>query len=378
MSMKSYTKTILYLFLASVICGSIHAQTKTDALQAILQQKIDSVRAAIDIPSMAFSCVLPSGEQISVASGMKPEQRMLAGSTGKTFFSSLALQLIKDGKLSLDEKVSIYLGKESWYNKIQNADAITIRQLMNHTSGVEEYYELGDFMQRLRNEPDKTWTPAECIAYTFGRPPLFVAGSAWSYADTNYLILGLVIEKLLKDDAYKVIQRNFISSNSLKNTEASVKRKLDNQVVGISGPSSPFGISGPVLVNGQMLINPQFEWAGGGYISNTIDLARWARIYYDASFLSDALRTEMRKGVPAKTGKNHEYGLGMQIRPSSLGVSYGHGGWFPGYLTEIDFFPDKKLAVAIQLSTDDFQKLKRGPRFYEMFFTTEVAKHLAP
>lgn len=375
--MKSHSKAILF-FLATLICGSTLAQNKASQLQTILQQKIDSVRAAIDIPSMAFSCILPSGEQVTVASGMKPEQRMLAGSTGKTFFASIALQLVKDGKLSLDEKVSNHLGKEIWYSKVQNAEAITIRQLMNHTSGIEEYYELGDFMQRLRNEPDKTWTPQECIGYTFDRPALFVPGTDWSYADTNYLVLGLMVEKILKDDAYKVIQRTIISPNALKNTEPSIKRKLDNQVVGISGPNSPFGITGAVLVNGQLIINPQMEWAGGGYISNTIDLARWAKIYYHADFLTEQIRTEMRKGVPAKTGKNHEYGLGMQIRPSTLGTSYGHGGWFPGYLTEMDFFPDKKIAVAIQLSTDDFQKLKRGPRFYEMFFTTVVAKQITP
>jgi D-alanyl-D-alanine carboxypeptidase len=368
----------LFLFLFIGFWGISVSQDKTDQLQLVLQQKIDSVRQAIDIPAMAFSCVLPSGKLISVASGMKPDQRMLAGSTGKTFFASVALQLVKEKKLLLDEKVATYLGKETWYSKVQNAETITIRQLMNHTAGIEEYYELGDFMQRLRNEPDKTWTPVECIGYTFERPPLFAAGTDWSYADTNYLILGLVIEKILKDDAYKVIQRNFITPNTLKNTEASVKRKLDNQVIGISGPKSPFGISGPVIINGQMIINPQMEWAGGGFISNTPDLARWARIYYDANFLTEAIRTEMRTGVPAKTGKNHAYGLGMQIRPSTLGTSYGHGGWFPGYLTEMDFFPDKNLAVAIQLSTDDFQKLKRAPRFYEMFFAAEVEKHLLP
>ena len=327
---------------------------------------------------MAFSCLLPSGELISVSSGMKPEQRMLAGSTGKTFFAAVALQLVKEGKLSLDDKVSTHLGKEAWYSRVQNAETITIRQLMNHTAGIDEYYELGNFMQLLRGNPDKTWTPEECIGYTLDRPPLFPAGTDWSYADTNYFILGLVLQKILKDDVYKVIVQKFITPNKLTNTEPSIKRRLDNQVVGISGPNSPFGITGPILVDGQMLINPQMEWAGGGFISNTLDLARWAKIYYDATFLSEQVRAEMRKGVPAKTGKNHEYSLGMQVRPSALGTSYGHGGWFPGYLTEMDFFPDKKLAVAIQLSTDDFQKLKRAPRFYEMFFAAEVIKHIQP
>jgi D-alanyl-D-alanine carboxypeptidase len=371
--MKS-VKTGALSFFFAIALTTIHAQSKVTQLQATLQFKIDSVRQAVGIPSMAFTCILPSGEMVSVASGMKTEERMLAGSTGKTFFAAVALKLVTEGKLSLDEKVSTYLGKESWFPKVQNAETITVRQLMNHTAGIEEYYELGDFIPRLRNEPDKTWTPQECISYTFGRPPLFVAGTDWSYADTNYLILGLVIEKILKEDAYKKIQQSILNPNVLKSTEPSIKRKLDKQVVGISGPTSPFGITGPILVDGKMLINPQMEWAGGGFISNTPDLARWAIIYYKADFLSEDVRSQMRKGVPAKTGKNHEYGLGMQIRPSTLGTSYGHGGWFPGYLTEMDFFPDKNLAVAIQMSTDDFQKLKRAPRFYEMFFAMIVSK----
>lgn len=359
-------------FLALTASG----QQNPEQLKIILQQKIDSVRQAINIPAMAFSCILPSGEQVTVASGMKPEQRMLAGSTGKTFFASLALRLINEGKLSLDDKVSTYLGKETWYARVQNAETITIRMLMNHTTGIEEYYELGNFMETLINNPDKKWTPEECISYTLGRPPLFPAGTDWSYADTNYLILGLVIQSITKKPAYQQIDEYFIKPHKLIYTEPSVKRELKDLVTGISGPNSPFKVSGPVLAGNKMLINPQMEWAGGGYISNTPDLARWARIFYDATGLSETVRNEMRSGTPAKTGKDHQYGLGMQIRPSPLGTSYGHGGWFPGYLTEMDYFPDKNLSVAVQLSTDDFQKLKRGPRFFEMFFANEVSRFL--
>lgn len=372
-------KPVLKFLLAIIFCVfafQSYSQKNTAQLKTILQQKIDSVRQAVDIPAMAFSCILPSGEQITVSSGMKPEQRMLAGSTGKTFFASLALKLVKEGKLSLDEKVKHYLGKEAWYSKVQNADTITVRMLMNHTTGIEEYYELGNFMEILRGNPDKQWTPEECISYTLGRPALFKAGTDWGYADTNYLILGLVVQSITKKDAYKQIDENFIKPNKLTATEPSVKRELKDLVMGMSGPRSPFGVTGPILVDNKMLINPQMEWAGGGYISNTIDLARWARIYYDAKWISDDLRKEMRAGVTAKTGRNHQYSLGMQIRPSTLGISYGHGGWFPGYLTEMDYFPDKNISAAIQLSSDDRQKLKSNARFFEMFFLNEVSKFL--
>lgn len=369
-------KLITCLVIAGLSSFTVFAQKTIDQLKTVLQQKIDSVRQAVDIPSMAFSCVLPSGEQISVSSGMKVEQRMLAGSTGKTFFASLALKLVKEGKLSLDEKVSHYLGKEPWYSKVQNAETITVRMLMNHTTGIEEYYGLGNFIETCISSPDKQWTPEECIGYTLGRPPLFAAGTDWGYADTNYLILGLVIQSVTKKDAYKQIDEYFIKPNKLAATEPSVKRDLKDLVTGVCGPQTPFKLTGPVLVDGKMRINPQIEWAGGGYISNTVDLARWARIYYHGAALSDEIRTQQRAGIAAKTGKSHQYGFGMQIRPSALGTSYGHGGWFPGYLTEMDYFPEKNLSVAIQLSTDDFQKIKRAPRFYEMFFATEVSKFL--
>lgn len=350
--------------------------THAQSVQAVLQQKIDSIRQAHDIPAMAFSCVLPSGELISVASGMKPEQRMLAGSTGKTFFAALALRLVSDSKLSLDEKVSHYLGSEPWYKQVQNAETITIRMLMNHTTGIEEYYELGSFMEHYLNEPDKMWTPQECISYTFGRPALFPAGTGWGYADTNYLVLGLVVESITKKEAYKQMQEGFIKPNKLIYTEPSIKRKLDNLVTGNSRPNSPFKLQGPVVADGKMIMNPQMEWAGGGYISNTPDLVRWVKIYYHADFLSEATRKEMRTGVAARTGKDHQYGLGMQIRPSPLGIGYGHGGWFPGYLTEMEYFPDYQLATAIQLATDDTPRMKRSARSFELFLAGEVLKKI--
>jgi len=363
---RKYSLTLLvFLFITTAY---------TQSLKEVLQQKIDSIRQAHDVPAMAFSCILPSGELISVASGMKPEQRMLAGSTGKTFFAALALRLVSEGKLHLDEKVSHYLGSEPWYKQVQNAEAITIRMLMNHTTGIEEYYELGNFMERYLNEPDKMWTPQECIGYTLNRPALFPAGTAWGYADTNYLVLGLVLESITKQEAYRQIQEEFIKPNKLIYTEPSIKRKLDNLVTGNSRPNSPFKLQGPVVADGKMIMNPQMEWAGGGYISNTPDLVRWVKIYYHADFLSEATRKEMRTGVAARTGKDHQYGLGMQIRPSPLGIGYGHGGWFPGYLTEMEYFPDHELATAIQLATDDTPRMKRSARSFELFFAGEVLK----
>jgi len=78
---------------------------------------------------------------------------------------------------------------------------------------------------------------------------------------------------------------------------------------------------------------------------------------------------DLLDAVPAKTGRGDKYGLGVQVRESQWGISYGHGGWFPGYFSEMEYFPEDKAAIAVQFNTDDFRKLKRRPRA----FVAEVA-----
>jgi len=367
--------TRLITLLISIFAGQL-AFSQTDALQQALQTKIDSIKENLGIPAMAFTCVLPDGVVVSVAAGMDVGERMLSGSTGKTFFAALALSEFSSRGISLDEKVSTFLSDDPWYNRIPNASTITLRSLLNHTSGIEEYYPLGDFISRLREEPQREWAPQELLAYVFDRQPLFAVGEGWSYADTNYILLGVVIEKLTGTSAFERIRSQFIARYELSNTEPSDKRKLSKLFAGQTSPKNVFGIDREMVKDGELVINPQFEWAGGGFVSNTQDLAKWARIYYLAEFLPEATRLEMRKGVDARTGRQHQYGLAMQIRPSTIGTSYGHGGWFPGYLTEIDFFPERNLSVAIQIGTDDFATLKRGARYYEMFLVGEVVKYL--
>ena len=113
-----------------------------------------------------------------------------------------------------------------------------------------------------------------------------------------------------------------------------------------------------MIKDGKMLFNPQMEWAGGGFVSSSPNLAEWAYQLYSGKLLPPDMQKEMLTGVPAKTGRDHQYGLGVQIRPTAYGVSWGHGGWFPGYLSETEYFPEKEVAIAVQINTDDFAKTK--------------------
>jgi len=135
-------------------------------------------------------------------------------------------------------------------------------------------------------------------------------------------------------------------------------------ILGYSQPNSPFGFEGPTIIDDKFIVNPQMEWCGGGFASTAQDLARWAKFLYEGKVVDQGSLEDLLNAVPAKTGKGDKYGLGVQVRESNWGTSYGHGGWFPGYLSEMEYFPQYKAAIAVQFNTDDFRKLKKRPRAY--------------
>ncbi|KPK01149.1 MAG: hypothetical protein AMS20_14185 [Gemmatimonas sp. SG8_28] len=116
-----------------------------------------------------------------------------------------------------------------------------------------------------------------------------------------------------------------------------------------------------MLVDGVFAFNPQFEWTGGGIASTAEDLARWGKALYEGRAFDATLLPVMLDGVPARLGPNTRYGLGVIIRATPLGESWGHSGFFPGYLTELAYFPEHRVAVAVQVNSSDFGALRMSP-----------------
>lgn len=300
--------------------------------------------------------------------GLKPEDKMLAGSIGKTYVSAVTLQFVEEGLLDLDDKIEKWLGAEPWFARLPNAKDITLRMLMNHTSGIPEHVLHKDFTKAMLEKPDKTWKPEELVAFILDREPLFEAGKGWAYADTNYILVGMIFERAASGregkTVYGEVQRRILSKFRLKETVPSDSRVIAGLIPGYSQPGSPFGFEGRTIIDGKFIINPQMEWCGGGFASTARDLARWAKFLYEGKVVDRPSLEDLLNAVPAKTGQGDRYGLGVQVRESVWGVSYGHGGWFPGYLSEMEYFPRHKAAIAVQFNTDDFRKLKKRPRAY--------------
>jgi D-alanyl-D-alanine carboxypeptidase len=360
---KTIRVSLLIGFLA--VFASISAQqpiaiTGTNVLRKDIQLKLNEWHAAGKFPGATVGVALADGESFGLAVGysdrdaktpMRADDRMPAGSTGKTFAAALAMQLIKEGKLSLDDKIEKYLGKEPWFTRLPNAKDVTVRQLMNHTSGIVRYEFKKEFTDFLTANPYKVWTPEDRLAYLFDEKPPFEAGKGWDYSDTNYIVLGMIMERITGKKFYDEANKRFVRKLKLNGTIPQDGPELKGVVQGYAGPNNPFGGKDKMIENGKFIVNPQLEWTGGGWASTGHDLARWAKLMYEGKAFDASMVPVMLDAVPAKLGPNVKYGLGVMVRPTQAGTTYGHGGFFPGYVTEMMYFPDKKIALAIQVNT---------------------------
>jgi D-alanyl-D-alanine carboxypeptidase len=354
-------RKIIQLFIVCLLSAVVVCGQTTTTLKTALQLKLDEWHKSGSFPGATLAVVLPSGESFGLAVGfsdretrtaMKPTDRMPAGSVGKTFAAATALQLIKEGKIGLDDKIEKYLGHEQWFPRLPNAKDITVRQLMNHTSGLVRYEFKEQFTKDLTANPDKVWKPAELVAYLLDEKASFEAGKGWDYSDTNYIVLGMIIEKVTGRKFYDEANRRLLKPLKLSDTIPQDGPRLKGVVQGYAGPNNPFGGTDAMLVNGKFSVNPQFEWTGGGYVSTAHDLARWAKMFYEGKAFSPDLLPQVVEGVSAPMlGRESKYGLGAIIRKTPAGTSYGHSGFFPGYMTDMMYYPEQKIAVAVQVNT---------------------------
>jgi D-alanyl-D-alanine carboxypeptidase len=338
-----------------------------NSLESLAKAELDDFCKKHNLPGMTVAFVLENGNIVSVASGladkefnikMSPKSRMLAASIGKSFVAATCVALAQKGILNLDEPVSVWLSKYSWFDQLPNQNIITVRQLLNHTSGLPDHVYDGRFGKDFKekwNSPNNPFTPVSLISYTLGTEARHQPGNAWSYSDTGYLLLGLIIEEATGKDFFNVVYNYFLNPLNLQNTSPSNRVDLDGLVSGYLSPDNDFGLPSKTTHKpGVMLWHPGIEWTGGGFISNSKDLAKW--FYSLFSLTSDfySIGKEMINSVPMNISDSQKSsGLGVFIQENTpLGITYGHSGWIPGYRSNVQYYPKYNISVAFQINTD--------------------------
>ncbi|GIF13492.1 serine hydrolase domain-containing protein [Actinoplanes teichomyceticus] len=272
--------------------------------------------------------------------------RFRIGSVSKTFLATVILQLEAERRLRLDDTVQRWLP-----GVVPGGDRITLRQLLNHTSGLYDYTDALDLSpQGWLAQRFRSWEPAELVALATAQPPLFAPGTDWSYSNTNYVLLGMVVETVTGNDHAAEIQRRIIGPLGLRQTES------PGEKASITGPHAhgylpvgPQGAQKPVDVT---RMNPSVADAAGDMISSTADLNTFFAALLGGRLLPPAQLAAMTTMVPG-----HDYGLGLERTPLSCGVTlYGHGGGIFGYATGSFHTRDgsRRLSLSINPYQGDF------------------------
>jgi D-alanyl-D-alanine carboxypeptidase len=351
------------------------------SLRERLQASFEELYKGGNFPGGTAGIALADGTVIGLAVGvsdrtagtpMEPTARLLLGSVGKTYASAVALQLVAEGRIGLDDPISKWFGRESWFPRLPNASKISVRHLMTHTSGLVRYELNPKFTSDLSANPDKVWTGEDRLAYLFDATPPFAPGEGWEYSDTNYIVLGMIIERAGGAPYYEQLRARILEPFGLKDTVPADSRTVPGLVQGYAGARNPFGGSDEMIKDGKFAVNPQFEWTGGGLAVTAQDLAKWAKLLYEGKVVDASLMPALLNGVPARLGPETKYGLGVIIRPTPLGITYGHSGFMPGYQTDVMYFPELKTAIAVQVNSSAPRSTGRPLRA----FVTELARHI--
>jgi D-alanyl-D-alanine carboxypeptidase len=330
------------------------ASVDTRPLQARLERVLKAIVSEQRLPG-ATAAVFTNGQVITAAAGfanrdtrkpMQPGDRMPAGSVGKTFVAATGVALSLEGRLDLDAPVSRWIGNEPWFSKVPNARALTMRLLLSHRSGIPNHVEFPEFVDAVRTSTaaKRPLSPLDAFKFVLDRPAAFAPGSGYLYSDTGYLLAGFVLERVLGAKYETELQRRFLSPLGLAATSPADRPSLPGLVPGYLPTLNSLGMP-PRTVDdtGQLVVDPSFEWTGGGLISTSGDLARWMAML----FQHDTLRpiSALMTRIP---DDNARYGLGLSLRDGADGPLWGHSGWYLGYRTEVGYSKAKSAGVAFQ------------------------------
>ena len=364
------SKKLLILIITFLnIITIVYAQNRDELLElkADFKSELDSLRSQYNFPGATAACILPDSSAVTVSTGfadvennikMKPESRMLAASIGKTFVGATVLALAQQNILSLDDPISKWLKNEPWFPNLPNHNEITIRQLLNHTSGITNHVYKKDFIESFQQNWEtrkNIYTPQKLITYILDDEALFEPGKGWSYSDTGYIIIGMIIEKSTGNKYYEEVTERFLKPLKLTGTAPSNCLEIPNLASGYMGPDNIFNLPEKTTLSpGVMAWHPGVEWTGGGLVSNSGDLVIWAKSLFEGDAMKGDYREELLRLVPISSeSQNRQYGISIAAyKNDKYGEVYGHSGWIPGYSSNLRYYPEYKVGIAFQINTD--------------------------
>jgi D-alanyl-D-alanine carboxypeptidase len=267
---------------------------------------------------------------------LSPDHVFRIGSVTKQFAAAGLLRLIDEGKVALDDPLSKFLPD------YPNGDAITIAQLLNHTSGIRSYTSIpGHMDQEIRRD----LTTAELIDVFKDEPVDFAPGEGWSYNNSGYVLVGAVIEKASGMPWFRWLDRTLFEPLALSHTQVGAGRGV------VPNLASGYSLAGETVSTAAFLSMTQ-PHAAGALLSTVDDLWRWNRALHQGKVLSPESYRRMTtpEGKAATAGDG--YGYGIQVGTVRGRTAYGHGGGIFGFLSHLTYVPGDDISVVVLRNAD--------------------------
>ena len=322
---------------APIVVGPATAEATTSAANAQqFQSALDTARYAAGAYGITFAAVRDgqvvwagsSGVERDGRTRLSPESSMVVGSVTKTFVAATVLQLVDDGRLALDDPVRDYLPE---LRKVSRK--ITIRELLDHTSGLADVFN-DETRRGLEEHPNRAWSRSQVLATLHA--PWYQPGEGWAYANTNYMLLGMIVERVTGSTLEDELAARFLGPLDLTGTR--MLRPDDS--------SSPLPAAWTTIF-----------WASGNMVSSAGDLARWGDALYDDDVAgAQILGAETERAM--LDIHREDYGLGVKRMKVSPRTGYGHTGLLNTYTTLLLHFPDDDVTIALLVNRTNVDLLR--------------------
>jgi D-alanyl-D-alanine carboxypeptidase len=330
---------------------------------AAITAQFTKLAKGLMIPGAAMLIRTPDGEvtatygttELGGSTPVSLDDHVRVGSNTKTWTATVILQLVQEGKIALDDPVSKYRPD------IPNGENITIKELLNMTSGLFNYTETYQINHDMDVNPQTAWDPEQLLAIGVRLPPYFAPGTGWHYSNTNYILLGLIAQQIEKKPLQQIFQERFFTPLGLTNTsfpaidDSSIPAPYSkgymytDNVQTLATSKLPADLlaraeAGTLLPNDESNANPSWAWSAGSGISTIKDLATWVEAMVAGNLLNPKLQQQRVKDLVATQSPAILYGMGL----ARLGAQfYGHTGEQPGYNSYMGYDPVNKVTVVV-------------------------------
>jgi D-alanyl-D-alanine carboxypeptidase len=307
-------------------------------------------------PGAAVLATGADGSSLGFASGlatvapgraMAPGTPQHVGSITKTFTAVLVLQLVDRGLVELDDAIAGYVPA----GLVPDADRITIRQLLQHTSGLHDYFQVGTetgpgtVWEPLRGDPSFAYEPEDLVRLGVSAGPAFPPGERYAYSNTGYILLGMIVESLTGATLDRAYGERIFAPLGLRST--AFPTSAGEAIAGEAHCYTRFLDPDAAELEDTSALDPSFAWSAGAIVSTTSDLAR----FYDALFVRGALLSpeslrEMTSSLVPTAQDGTAYGLGIIKTGEGRNALWWHNGSWPGCTATAAVLAEQGVAVA--------------------------------